>query len=109
VMANYYEETLINPRNFVPVTSRYADGTVIYYTERKLLAYKTYLRGKYPPNKSDKFLVISKRYEFRPDLTSYDAYGVPDFWWKILEANGIMDVYQYKAGLNIRLPGNIFL
>jgi hypothetical protein len=108
-MANYYEETLINARRFVPVTSRYANETVIYYTDRKLLAYKTYIRPEYKKDAKDKFTVVTKRYEYRPDLTSYDAYGTPDFWWKIMEANGIWDVFDFKAGLNIRLPGNIFL
>jgi hypothetical protein len=108
-MANYYEETSINPRRFVPVTSRYSDATVVYYTDRKLLTYKTYKRGEYTPSNKDKFLVVTKRYEFRPDLTSFDAYGTPDFWWKILEANGLKDVYQFKAGLNIRLPNSVFL
>lgn len=108
-MANYYEESKISPRRFVPVTSRYADGTIVYYTERKLLTYKTYKKGKYSSSQKDKFLVITKRYEFRPDLVSYDAYGTPDFWWKIMEANGIIDIYHFRAGLNIRLPGSVFL
>jgi hypothetical protein len=108
-MANYYEETTISPRTFVPVTSRYADATVIYYTNNKLLAFKTYVRGTYPINSKDKYVVVSKRYEYRPDLTSNDAYGTSDFWWKILEANGLMDIWDFKAGLNIRIPANVFL
>jgi hypothetical protein len=108
-MANYYEETTINPRRFVPVSSRYAEATVVYYTDRKLLTYKTYVRTPFKPSSKDKFAVITKRCEFRPDLTSYDAYGTPDFWWQIMEANGLSDVFDFKAGLNIRIPGNIFL
>lgn len=107
-MANYYEETIIQPRRFVPVTSRYTGQKVIYYTERKLLSYNTYKKSEYKPSNKDKFMVVSPRYEYRPDLTSYDAYGTPDFWWKILEANGIKDVFDYKAGLNVRLPNAVF-
>lgn len=108
-MANYYEETKIKPRRFVPVTSRYAESTVVYYTERKLLTYNTYKKGTYKPTPKDKFMVVTKRYEFRPDLVSYDVYGTPDFWWKIMEANGIADVYNFKVGLNLRLPGAVFV
>jgi hypothetical protein len=108
-MANYYEETNISPRRFVPVTSRYAEQTVVYYTEKKLLTYNTYKKKNYQPNQKDKFMVVTKRYEYRPDLISYDMYGTPDFWWKIMEANGISDVFNFKTGLNIRLPGSVFV
>ncbi len=107
-MANYYEETKINPRQFVPVTSRYANQTVVYYTERKLLTYKTYKKATYTTSQKDRFMVVNKYYEYRPDLVSFDVYGTPDFWWKVLEANNINDVFNFKAGLNIRLPGSVF-
>lgn len=107
-MANFYEETKINPRRFVPVTSRYATQAIVYYTERKLLTYKTYKRGTYETSQKDKFMVVSKHYEYRPDLVSADVYGTPDFWWKVLESNNISDIFNFKAGLNIRLPGSVF-
>ena len=108
-MANYYEETDINPRRFVTVTSRYLGQKVVYYTERKLLSYNTYKRKEYKPNKKDKFTIISSRFEYRPELLSFEFYGTPDFWWKIMEANGIKDIFDFKAGLNIRLPNAVFL
>lgn len=107
-MANYFEITDISPRRFVPVTSRYASSKVVYYTERKLLTFGTYKKEKIPNTNRDRFMVVTKGVEFRPDLVSQDAYGTPDFWWKIMEANGIKDVYEFKAGLNIRLPDTIF-
>jgi len=108
-MANYFELSTINPRSFVPVTSRYAASKVVYYTERKLLTYNTYKKHSFPASKRDKFAVVTKKYEYRPDLLSSDAYGAPDFWWRILEANDIKDIYEFKAGLNVRLPDAIFI
>lgn len=108
-MANYIENSGINPRRFVNVTSRYAESTVLYWSERKVLTFGTYKKQSFKPSEKDKFTAITKRYEFRPDLLSFDAYGTPDFWWKILEANNISDIYNFTAGLNIRLPDSIFI
>jgi len=46
--------------------------------------------------------------EFRPDKMSQHVYGHVDWWWKIMEANNIKDVYDFKAGTNIRIPANPF-
>ena len=53
-------------------------------------------------------MVISKNYEFRPDLVSYEAYGVVDFWWKIMEFNNIKDIFDFKAGINLTIPDQFF-
>ena len=45
--------------------------------------------------------------EYRPDLVSNRVYGTPDFWWRIMEANNIKDVFEFKAGLNLRIPGSV--
>ncbi len=105
-MANQIVETDIKPP--VNVTSRYYDSTVIYYGQQNVLTYKTYRRKSYPPSSEDRFMVISKTREFRPDLVAWEEYGVVSLWWKILEANGLKDIYDFRAGLNIRLPSNIF-
>jgi hypothetical protein len=39
---------------------------------------------------------------------SLETYGVVDYWWKILEANNMKDIFDFKSGVNIRLPGSIF-
>jgi hypothetical protein len=39
---------------------------------------------------------------------SFDKYGVSDFWWKIMEANGMKDVMEFKAGRTIVLPENVY-
>lgn len=107
-MANYIEDTNINAKQFVPPSSRYSESKVIYYTEKKLLTFKTYKKTETPLSSKDKYAVITPGVEFRPDLVSQKAYGTVDFWWKILEANGMKDIWEFKSGLNIRIPDAIF-
>lgn len=107
-MANYIEFTKIDPKRFVPVSSRYADTPVIYYTENKLLTFTTYKKTQITTSQKDKFYVITPGTEYRPDLVSQTAYGTVDFWWKIMEANEIKDIFEFKAGLNIRIPDAVF-
>jgi len=47
-MANFYETTKIDAKKFVTVSSRYADSEVVYYTENKLLTFKTYKKKNIP-------------------------------------------------------------
>lgn len=103
-MANLNEETDIDPKTFFTTASRYIDSTVIYYTDFKRLSLETYKRKAIGVTTNDKFMVIGKGHEYRPDLVSTRVYGLPDFWWRIMEANGISDIYQFKAGVNIRIP-----
>ena len=42
-----------------------------------------------------------------PEIVSNKVYGSPDFWWKIMEANNIKDIFDFKTGINIRLPDAI--
>lgn len=107
-MANYYEISDIDPRKFVSVASRYADSKVIYYSESKKLTFPLYKKKDTVKSKQDKFTIISQSQEYRPDLTAYEFYGDPEFWWKILEANNIKDIYDYKAGKSIRIPYAFF-
>jgi hypothetical protein len=107
-MANYIEETTINPKRFVPTTSRYSDANIIYYTENKLLTFTTYKKQTIKLSDQDTYYVVTSGTEYRPDLVSQTAYGTIDFWWKIMEANNIKDIFDFKAGLNIRIPNAIF-
>jgi hypothetical protein len=103
-MANYTQNTRISALRFVPVSSRYAESPVIYYTENKLLTYPIYKKSPIPPSSSDRYYVVTPGKEYRPDLVSLTAYGTVDFWWKIMEANNIKDIFEFKAGLNLRIP-----
>ncbi len=103
-MANFIQQTDINPSQFVTPTSRYNNSPVIYYTDLMRITFTTYKRQPLTTSPLDKFMIISKGFEFRPDLVSQRAYGFPDYWWKIMETNGLFDVYDFKAGVNIRIP-----
>jgi hypothetical protein len=54
---------------------------------------------------SSKLAEVPNNMEGRPDLLSYAAYGSPNYWWLIVEAN---EVYDYevdlKAGTVIKIP-----
>lgn len=108
-MANKIEVTTLNPANrFVTALSRYANSKVLYYGDQHLTTFSTYKKNNIPLDANDKFSVVTPSTEFRPDMVSQQAYGVPDFWWKIMEVNNIKDVYDFKVGVNIRLPANIY-
>jgi hypothetical protein len=103
-MANRIQESEIEASNFVDTSSRFAASDVIYYGDNNLITFKTYKRNQREADPSDQFSIVTKGTEFRPDLISVDAYGTPNFWWKILEANGMMDIDEFKTGTNIRVP-----
>ena len=103
-MANFIESTDIDPRTFFTTASRYIDSTIVYYTDFRRLSLNTYRRKAIGVTANDKFMVIGKGHEYRPDLVSSKVYGLPDFWWRIMEANNLFDIYDFKVGLNIRIP-----
>ena len=108
-MANKITLTNLNPINgFAAPLSRYINSTIIYYGNKNITTYKTYVRIPIPTTSSDKFGIISGGMEYRPDLVSMQAYGTTDFWWKIMEANNMIDILEFKSGVSIRIPGNIY-
>lgn len=86
--------------------SRYRNQKVIYWGDNKLLTFDTYLRQPYTRTGKEKVMLITKGVEYRPDLVSFDVYGACDFWWKIMEVNGMYDIFDFKAGTTIILPAN---
>lgn len=107
-MANKIQTSNLQSTNFVSSLSRYLDSDIIYYGDNNLITFTTYKKKKNLTTSDDKFAVITPGMEYRPDKVSYAAYGTVDFWWRIMEANDIKDIFDFKAGVNIRLPGNIF-
>ena len=103
-MPNFIQESSLDPTKFVTPTSRYLESKVIYYTNLNRITFAIYKRKPFVPDSQDKFMVVTSGLEYRPDLVSNRAYGFPDFWWKIMEANNIFDVFDFKAGTNIRIP-----
>lgn len=107
-MANKIEFSEIRARNFVTNVSRYAQSRVIYYSDSRIVTFETYKRKRFIPSSRDQVTVVTPGMEYRPDLMSFDKYGMPDFWWKILEANSMKDVMDFKAGTTIVLPENVY-
>ena len=106
-MANYTKATNINAKKFVVPSSRYMNSNVIYYTENNILTFTIYKKTTIPTSQKDVYAIVSPGSEYRPDIVSQKAYGTPDFWWKIMEANGISDIFDFKSGINIRIPNSI--
>lgn len=107
-MAIPIEDANMKASRFVIPTSRYINSKVIYWGPLKKLTFTTYKRKSLKPAPSDKYYILEKVYEFRPDKLSKKVFGTEDFWWKLLEANNMKDIYDFKAGVNIRIPGGIF-
>lgn len=104
-MANIpIEKSDIDSTVVVAAGSRYRSSSIIYYGEKRFLTFETYVRTEYEPTGDENVMVITKGTEYRPDLVSYDYYGYPDNWWKIMEANGMNDIFDFKAGTTIILP-----
>lgn len=101
------QSTNIPPERVIKGFSRYSDSTVIQWGDQKRIAFTTYFREPYVRTGTEKVMLITPGIEYRPDLVSYDVYGMPDAWWKIMEANGIYDIMDFKAGLTIFLPSTL--
>lgn len=98
------EQANIRANQLVDGYSRYNGQRVIYWGPKRKITFETYLRKKYVKTGSEYVMVINKGVEYRPDLVSYDYYGIPDLWWKILEVNNIFDVFNFTKGKTIFLP-----
>ena len=96
--------TLINVEDLTTALSRYRTSKVIYYGNANFITFPTYLRKTYVPKGDEKVMMITKGVEFRPDLVSFDVYGFSDSWWRILEANGMHDIFEFQAGKTIIIP-----
>jgi hypothetical protein len=95
--------------NFIDADSRYINSTILYYSANKrVITFETYKKQKTEAGPNDRFLVITKSSEYRPDKIAHKAYGNSSLWWKIMEANGIMDIMDFSAGRNIVIPDIIF-
>lgn len=106
---NKIEIANVNIEAITTPLSRYVNSNVVYYTmgTRKVLTFNTYKKqNNLKDDKNDMYMI--NNHEYRPDLVSYDVYGTPDFWWKILEANNIKDIFDFKKGINIRIPSSVF-
>ncbi len=97
----------ISPDRLLAPNSRYLKQRVIYWGPQNRITFNLYRKAEFTPSENDKVMVITKGVEYRPDLVSFDHYGFVDLWWKILEVNGMKDVFEFQAGKTITLPINI--
>lgn len=104
-MANEMSYTNYGTKDSVSATSRYAHRLIIHYGSLNKATFAIYKTPSIGPASDDKFYEITKEVEFRPDLVSFRFYGLPDFWWRIMEINKMKDIMEFRAGRNIRLPG----
>ncbi len=107
-MANKSVRSPLSASSFVDVTSRYSTSRVLYYGDSNIVTFESYKRTSPVFGKTDKFYLINEGSEFRPDLVSQTAYGVPSFWWRIMEANNMKDISEFKSGVTIRIPESLF-
>ncbi len=60
-----------------------------------------------PDDDTDEVIIISAKFNERPDLLSNELYGTPDFWWIFAVRNPdelIDPIYDLVAGLEIVVP-----
>lgn len=54
-----------------------------------------------------KVYLVTPKTAFRPDLISYTAYGVTDYWWYILEFNKLKGIEEVIPDRTLRIPENV--
>lgn len=60
-----------------------------------------------PDASGDRIVNVSRAYEYRLDLISYEFYGTPKLWWIIALANNQDNVLAWpKAGDVIKVPAD---
>lgn len=83
-------------------SSRYVLGGV---TETSGRFAEWWERKKIPAGTDDKYYILEKMYENRPDLLSYAVYNDTKLWWIILQYNNILDpLTEFVAGAILRIP-----
>lgn len=107
-MAYNFRKTHNSAISFVEPTSRYVLQSVGHYTDEKILTFETYKRRNAPRDGTE-WVQITQAYEYRPDMLSYALWSVCDYWWLLMEYNGMKDILEFKAGRNIKIPGNPLL
>jgi hypothetical protein len=106
-MSQVIEYARVLPKELLASGSRYMNQQVIYYGDQKFMTFDIYNKTAYVPTGNEKVMLITKGLEYRPDLVSYDAYGFVDNWWRILEANQMKDIWDFKTGKTIIVPNKI--
>ena len=101
------EQTKTTASTYASPNSRYLDSIVYYYGDQNKITYETYKRKDIEETSNDRYAILESKYQWRPDRFAADVYGNKNLWWKIMEANNIYDIHDFKTGVQIRIPGNI--
>lgn len=79
-----------------------------YYESEQNEFFLTYFNfRKIPIDDSDQSIILSSKYENRPDLLAFDLYGDSRLWWVFVNRNmdKIKDpIFDFKPGLEIFYP-----
>lgn len=90
-------------QNIYPRTSPYTNTNVI---DNKYLDVMSYT--PLPLYPSDVYYVITKTYQYRPDLLAYDLYKDARLWWVFASRNpnilGPDPYFNFTAGTGIYIP-----
>ena len=106
-MPNKITPANLSNSSFLTPDSRYSDSKIYYYGDKNKITFETYKRKDTVFSENDLFFVIESGQEYRPDLVSRQAYGTTKYWWKIMEANQIFDIFDFKAGKTLRIPSRL--
>ena len=102
-MAANLKEIKINKTGILAPLSRYQKSRVFQYGNLSKITFEIYKRTDKSPF-SNGVVLVTPGWEYRPDLVSFDIYGFPDLWWKIMEFNGIKDILDFKTGVTLQIP-----
>ena len=97
--------TILKASEIVKGISRYRKQQVIYYGEQNFITFNIYRRKNYNQRGNEQVMLITKGIEYRPDLVAYEIFNAPEAWWRIMEANNMKDILEFKAGVTIIIPG----
>lgn len=87
--------------------TKYAGNSPYASTPQSSWYIGRYVHRDVPVSANDQSVLITPRYQFRPDLLSNDLYGTPAYWWVfILRNRDLMKdpVWDLKSGMTIKVP-----
>jgi len=86
---------------------RYPESSPYGATPQSSWYIGNYVHRDIPPAKDDISVEITKKYENRPDVLSYELYGTPAYWWvfSIRNRDLLTDpVWDMVSGITIFAP-----
>lgn len=82
--------------------SRYVDGRIVPQSDGEVAAYRSF------PNVPSDQIVYTWNQSDRLDRVADRYLGAPGFWWKIMDANPmIQSPYDIRPGMQIRIPRRV--